>query len=306
LKKLSHLHELSPFIEIQKEADLNLNNNTSKDNNNYIQNSSFAIQKTCQIESIIDSKKKEDKNKSLKSLKVIYNNKNFSQDLKELKSAIEISDCKKKNILNSINHNFSLIKKKMDCILSKELMSVKNCKINSYSAKNNTKSENNQIFLNKIFINNIMNEDWKKNKNFGLKKHFSNEKNCPLCNSIRENNKLNEMRNSNFYYYFPFKEKYNTNLSNLHSYKTTSNNITYSSKDCIETDNHINYGNIRIRDYFPVRSQYNFFPGNPKNLINKKLNNDKKLFKQRLNSTNCIRQNKIYHNINAVKDYFDN
>ena len=50
-------------------------------------------------------------------------------------------------------------------------------------------------------------------------KHFGNEKNCPICVTIKEQNQLREESLSNKKYYFPFKDKYETNNYSINTFR---------------------------------------------------------------------------------------
>ena len=86
---------LSSFIVIRKEIDINLKR-TKIDNNSFY-NKSFNIQKTFQISPITNLNSNNIKNNNInlnnKRKKIIYENKNFFNELKELKYAFEFSDC---------------------------------------------------------------------------------------------------------------------------------------------------------------------------------------------------------------------
>ena len=62
----------------------------------------------------------------------------------------------------------------------------------------------------------------------GYQKHFGNEKNCPICVTLKEHNQLREEDLSNIKYYYPFKDKYETNSNlykNIRNRRSSFNNI---------------------------------------------------------------------------------
>jgi hypothetical protein len=344
IKNFIKVHELSPYIEIRKEVNINLNkknginieednksNSLNKQNNQ--NNSDFVIQKTCQIESLMNIDKKEDKKKEIiieeknenkieKRLenkkiekkirqKLLFDNINFSQDLQELKTAIEFSETYKNYITNSINtSNFDNMKSKIKNMTKRYLILSKHRKINSLSSKNIKQEDNNQFFLNKNFVCSLLNEETKINKSLEFKRHFNNEQICPICTSLRENYKLREKKSNNHYYYFAFKDKSNSSHSNLYNFRTTNNNnglVSNISQELLKTDNYTNFISIRMRDRMKKKNQFQPFH-QKSNAIIKKDDNHRKVLKgkKRFNSTKMIREDNLYQDLEALKSYFGN
>ena len=149
----------SSYNTIKKEIDINLK---SSKNNNSFYNKSFSIQKTCQVSTLIKNQKE-----------IMYENKCFLDDFKDLKSAFELTSNNNsmthKNIMNKkIKQKLELSnnskKGELNALVkAKQFYSNKN-KGKSYNffypkdpsplfvESNNVKSTENEM---KIFSNNI-------------------------------------------------------------------------------------------------------------------------------------------------------
>ena len=176
---------------------------------------------------------------------IIYENANFMNQFKELKNAFETYDFVNNNnndnnniIIRAYNYNnkYNSFRENHNQIKDIKKLSKNN------SAKLNKISQN-QIYFKNIsplyFPYNNKFEDEKQNKlnkycnKCGYQKHFGNEKICPLCVELKEQNQLREEKLSNKYYYYPFKDKYETNYSQQNifkKYKNTFNNLKVGKK----------------------------------------------------------------------------
>ena len=308
---------LSSYNVIKKEIDLNLR--CSKLDSSFY-NKSFTVQKTCQISSIISmnnnnanifSKKRKNNNK------LIYENKNFSNDLKELKNAFEISESNINNNINSNKNNVSVKTNKNKVFESTYENNINNnnlLKRKLNSAKVRVKSYN--YFypkeLTPLFYeytnkkNNINKNKSDKNKickKCGYKRHFGCEKNCPICIDIKEKNKLNEKKLNNLIYYFPFKNKNETNNSIQNSFRSNYNNSINKNKirQISNHDNFIYFTNLKMENLVPMDCYYNPIYLNN---INITLSKGRKL---KLNSIKKIgnEKRKIEHKYNELQKYFD-
>ena len=298
----------SSYNIIKKEIDFNLK---SSKNDNSFYNKSFTIQKTCQLSSIISINNNLNNNRNKKE--IIYENKYFLDNLKELKNAFELSAHNSKTTKNIFsekkNKNIELeINNK-----NKEHLLIKSRKLNS--AKIRGKSYN--MFYPKdptplfVELNNketIRNDIKKIDNNIctkcGYKKHFGNEKNCPICVSVKEKNKLREKKLSNLNYYFPFKDKNNTTTSIQNSFRSINNSINNNKTKCINYDNFINYVNTR-KDNYMLDFYYNPFNFTR---VSTTLNKKRKVKdKTKVDNIKQIRndQNIIYHKYDALKEYLE-
>ena len=324
----------SSYNVIKKEIDFNLK--SSKLENSF-NNKSFNIQKTCQISSIINTNIKTHKNR-INRKKIIYENKNFLNDLKDLRNAFELSDNNiniKNNINNNnlninINNNFSERMNKTNIthktnkkneVLSKhdsennnnnkkDGFSIKPRKLNSAKVRGKSYEhfyprDPTPLFVEFSNKENIINDIKMPNidnnlcKKCGYKKHFGCEKNCPICIDMKEKNKLNEKKLSNLNYYFPFKDKNKISIQN--SFRNNNSNNSHKIKQIINHDSFINFINIKMENLLPVDYYYNSYYYNS---IHTNLHKKKKL---KMNSAKPIGSDKniIYHKYNALQNYFE-
>ena len=301
---------------IKKEIDINLK--SSKNDNSFYNKSfnSLNVQRVYQISSVINlNKNYTPKKKEINE--IIYENKYFFNQLKELKNAFELSD---NNIDTKINrHIFSEINNRNN---KNHTNSEKNNDNHNIIKKKNIIDENkyNVLYPSPLFFefsninyNNNMDEFSKnENKNYcsckcDYKKHFGSEQKCPLCVSRKEGNKLMERQLSNLSYYFPFKNKYNNNNlmhKKMHnSFKKRINN-TYKLKymDYESLINFVNTNKNKEKN-IPENNYYNPFNLN-------KINGDitkKNKTATKVNSVRHIKRdkNKIHKKYKALQAYFD-
>ena len=312
----------SSYNIIKKEIDLNLK--SSKIENSFY-NQSYSIQKTCQISSIMNSKNIGNKYKMDSQSQIIFNNyknkkeiifdnKNFFNDLKELKNAFQLSD----NNNNINNENlFSSRNNKIDYKnnsenFEKNLLALKRRKLNSAKVKGRSYNAFYSKDPSPLFIEfskkNYFNEN--NNDNFcskcGYKKHFGNEKNCPLCISLRENNKKREQQTTNLNYYYPFKNKNENNNSFQNSFRSNSSiNSNNKNKQITKNDNFRKFIRVKMENLLPLDCYYNPFKINyMNNKIVKKKNIKDNL---RVNSALDIGNynDKIFNKYNALQKYFE-
>ena len=339
-KNIIQKRPLSSFNVIRKEIDLNLK--SSKIDNNSFYNKSFNIQKTCQISSITNLNSNIRNNINVNNnnrKKIIYENKNFFNELKDLKNAFELSynniiinnnkfnseiniidnsNNKFNNEINIIDNNFSerinknvFLKHNSENNINKDALLIKKRKLNS--AKVRGKSYNyfyprdpSPLFVefnNKKNINNeIQKEGINICKKCKFKKHFGCEKNCPICINMKEKNKLKEKKLSNISYYFPFKDKNNTTNSIQNSFRSNNNSINSQKiKQIINHDSFINFINIKMENLVPMDYYYNPFNMNSiHTTLNKKKRNKFISAKQIRNG-----KNKISSKYNALQNYFE-
>ena len=327
-KNFMQKRPLSSFNVIRKEIDINLK--SSKIDYSFY-NKSFNIQKTCQISSITNLNSNIKNNNIINNnnrKKIIYENKNFFNELKDLKNAFELSDNniminnntnKFNNEINIIDNNFSerinkkaFLKHNSESNINKDALLIKKRTLNS--AKVRGKSYNyfypkdpSPLFVefnNKQNINNeIQKEDNNVCKKCRFKKHFGCEKNCPICINMKEKNKLKEKKLSNISYYFPFKDK-NNNNSIQNSFRSNNNsNNSEKIKQIINHDSFINFINIKMENLVPMDYYYNpFYLNSIHTTLNKKKKNKFICAKQIRNEKN---KNKISHKYNALQNYFD-
>lgn len=307
---------LSSYNIIKKEIDINLK--SSKVDSSF-NNKSFNIQKTCQISSIINYNTNNN-NKNIK--KIIYENKNFLKDFKELKSAFELSesninnnthnDINNKNNYVSEGQNKKFMKKQYsENNLNKDALTIQNRKLNSATVRGNGYNyfypkDPSPLFIefgnNKNIYTNVKNSKFNICKKCGYKKHFGCEKDCPLCIQMKEKSKLEEKKLSNLSYYFPFKDKNNTNGCIQNSFRNNIKGInTQKIKEINNHDNFKNLMNIKMENIPLMEYYYNPFYLNS---IQTTLNRKKRM---RMNSAKDIRgdRNKIYNKYNALQKYFE-
>ena len=239
-KTMNQKRPQSSYNVIKKEIDFNVK--SSKNNNTSFYNKSFSMQKTCQISTFIKNKKE-----------IMYENKYFLDDFKDLKNAFELSSnnniMPRKNIMsakvrkkikfedknsNNKKRDFHLFDK------AKKLLSDKNI-VKSY--KYIYPKDPSPLFVEFHNANNSGNEI-KINNNVckcGYKKHFGNEEKCPICISVKEKNIIREKKLSNLNYYFPFKDKNNTTASLQNSFRSWNNSFSNKNYNCKKYENFINY-----------------------------------------------------------------
>ena len=251
---------------------------------------------------------------------IIYENANFMNQFKELKNAFENFD--DNNINNNKNYfnNNKFIKKadnyntnyyyntlrenhNNEIIKTRKLNSAK---LNKTSYHHFYRKEISPLYnlesQNKF-------EDEKQSKqnkycnNCGYQKHFGNEKNCPICVTLKEHNRLREKKLSNKYYYFPFKNKYEINNSLHNSFKRNKNSfMNFTTEKIIDRNNfyqqyiNINKGNKNsFNNTIYINNLYN----SPKNLRKKFFENKMKCKGIKRNRSN------IYNEYNVLQKYFE-
>ena len=223
---------LSSVNVIRKEIDLNYRGNSKIDNfNNTAYDKSYNMPKTRLISSVLSTNdsKRFKRNESNNN---IYENKNFINQFKELKNAFEHYGENNNNIkiINTYeNKNFKTYKDIPKNFIRENCKGINKTSrtLNSGKGKNTSyhKFYPKEISPLLSFRNKNQIEDEKQNKlykycnNCGYQKHFGNEKNCPICITIKEQNQLREEDRSNKKYYFPFKDKYETNNYSLNSFR---------------------------------------------------------------------------------------
>ena len=240
LKKSNNLLKNSNFKKrpvssvnvIRKEITLNYKGYSKFDNyNNNAYNKSYNMPKTGLISSVsntIDSKRL----KRNESNNNIYENKNFINQFKELKNAFEYykDNNNNLNIINTYeNKDFMTYRQIPKKKFRDSHKLVKKIERSLNSGKVKSKSFH-RFYPKKIsplldYQNKNQFEDEKQNKlckycsKCGYQKHFGNEKNCPICITIKVQNQLREENHSNKKYYFPFKDKYETNNYSQNSFR---------------------------------------------------------------------------------------
>ena len=298
---------LSSYNIIKKEIDLNLK--SSKIENSF-NNNSFTIQKACQISSIINMNSNILNNKK----QIIYENKNFLNDLKELKNAFEISIDNNNNnnmISERINKNM-ILEEHFENNFIRGNLSVKNRKLNSAKVRGKSYNyvypiEPSPLFIEhsskKLESNEIKNDSNNHlSKKCDYKKHFGCENNCPLCINMKIKNKLKEKKLSNISYYFPFKDKFNTSNSIHNSFRSNNNSINaHKINQIINHDSFINFINIKMDNMLPMDCYYNpFYLNNINNTLSiKKL--------KQINSAKDIKnyKKKMPSKYKALHKYFE-
>ena len=223
---------LSSINVIKKEIDINYKANSKLDSfNNTAYNKSYNMPKTRLISSVLSTNNSK-RFKRNESNNVIYENKNFIDEFKELKKAFEHygENNNNINIINTLeNKNFKTYREIPKNIIRENYKGTKKIARTLNSGKDKNTSYH-KFYPKEIsplfdFRNKKQFEDEKQNKlykycsNCGYQKHFGNEKNCPVCITIKEQNQLKEEDHSNKKYYFPFKDKYETNNYSINTFR---------------------------------------------------------------------------------------
>ena len=200
-------------------------------------------------------------NKSMKSRKNdnksnIYENMNFAQQLKELKTAFEFYSKKNQFNINNIDNytdnkhqKYKLLREHLNNNNLEDYNSEKiiTRKLNSAKIKNSSyhmvyPQEISPLYKCNQAIKFVEEEEKQTKLNcfhnkFGYQKHFGNENSCPVCTTLKENNLLREEILSNKNYYFPFKDKNEENHISLTSkcnHSKSYNNIFKKNKDKVD------------------------------------------------------------------------
>ena len=272
---------------IKKEVDFNLK--SLKPNSSFY-NKSFCIQRIYQISSINNNTKK----------RVIFGNKHFLNQLKELKNAFELSDCN------------------IDININKHIIYNNSCK-NTNSFKRKMRMNNtgyNSLFPSPLFsefssiYNDNITDDFEKYESGNMmsckcdyKKHFGNEQKCPICISKKADNKKLESKLSNRSYYFPFKNNYNNNNPVQTKYNMNNKKKCKIKYDNYELEDLIDFVKMKNENKKQEDNYYNPF-------IMNKINSE--LIKRnkttlRLNSGRQIKRdkNRIKKKYKALQAYLE-
>ena len=213
---------LSSFNVVRNEVNINIRS-TKVDNYDNITtyNKSSNLQKTKMVSTIlIESKEYPGEINSM-----MFNNKDFMNQFKQLKNDFEFYRNKYNNNLNILktfeDKKKQASKKKPECRMIEDINSENRIfrKINTSKFKGSSYHKFYPRELSPLFNYENRNrfEDEKQNKQLnwcikcGYKKHFGNEKNCPICLMIKKQNLLKEENLSNKKYYFPLKFKFDKN-----------------------------------------------------------------------------------------------
>jgi len=230
---------LSSFNVVRNEVNINIRS-TKVDNYdiNTTYNKSSNLQKTKMVSTIlIDSKEYPGEINNM-----MFNNKDFMNQFKELKNDFELYGNKNNNNLNILktfeDKKNQAYKKKPEYMMIEDNNNEDRIirKINTAKFKGNSYHKFYPKELSPLFNYKNRNnfEDEKQNKQLnwcikcGYKKHFGNEKNCPICLMIKEQNHLKEENLSNKKYYFPLKFKFDKNnyaQKTFRKYENYENNI---------------------------------------------------------------------------------
>ena len=230
---------LSSFNVVRNEVNINIRS-TKVDNYdiNTTYNKSSNLQKTKMVSTIlIDSKEYPGEINNM-----MFNNKDFMNQFKELKNDFELYGNKNNNNLNILktfeDKKNQAYKKKPEYMMIEDNNNEDRIirKINTAKFKGNSYHKFYPKELSPLFNYKNRNnfEDEKQNKQLnwcikcGYKKHFGSEKNCPICLMIKEQNHLKEENLSNKKYYFPLKFKFDKNnyaQKTFRKYENYENNI---------------------------------------------------------------------------------
>ena len=173
---------------------------------------------------------------------------NFAKQLKELKTYFEFYQKKNNcNINNKVNknHQYKIFREHLNNANLENTNSEKiiTRKLNSAKVKNSSyhiiyPKEISPLYDGFQIIKLDEEEKQSKQNNFhnkfGYQKHFGNENTCPICITLKENNLLREESLNNKNYYFPFKDKNETNhisLTSKHNHQKSFNNIFKKNKE---------------------------------------------------------------------------
>ena len=254
-------------INIPK-SEIHLNIKGSKMDNcdNTKQNESYNILKARPISSMMNSQLNQSDKEQMdnNNEENIYKNADFMNQLKELKNAFEIRDnnniiindfnnnCIKQkynhNLINNYNSNFNTTRVNQN----KEIVKSRTLKSERLNKSNPHYLHPKKMLTLYDYENKNKFEDEKQSKqnkychNCEYQKHFGNEKNCPLCMTLKEQNKLREEKLSNKNYYFPFKDKYESDFSFQSSFRKDKNLfINFTNEKSMNNSNfYLKYINI--------------------------------------------------------------
>ena len=273
---------LSSFNVVRNEVNINIRS-TKVDNYdiNTTYNKSSNLQKTKMVSTIlIDSKEYPGEINNM-----MFNNKDFMNQFKELKNDFELYGNKDNNNLNILktfeDKKNQAYKKKPEYMMIEDNNNEDRIirKINTAKFKGNSYHKFYPKELSPLFNYKNRNnfEDEKQNKQLnwcikcGYKKHFGNEKNCPICLMIKEQNHLKEENLSNKKYYFPLKFKFDKNnyaQKTFRKYENYENNINNLFNPKNEDEN---FKSHNINYIFSTPNNMNF----QKNKNNKDLKRSK-------------------------------
>ena len=296
-KFYNHIKNRPPSSNEREEKNcINLKNSKIDNFDITIYNKSYNNIKTRPISSMMNSRI----NQSDKS---IYDNVNFIKEFKELKNAFEtcdnINNDKTLNNFNIYIHYYSTLKKNPNRDINKvRKFSSASCRNSSYQQYNHNEMP---PFINLENKNNFEEEkDIKHNKrcnNIVYQKHFGNDKTCPICVSKKEQNHLREEKLNNRNYYFPFKDKYDTNYSFQSSFRNQNNDFNNcKTEKRFKIDN--NYINLFNSKKGNVRNFLNPFYLN--SIFNSSHNVGKRIMRNKIRCKD-IKRNKS--NINEKYDF---
>ena len=302
-------------IIIKKEIDFNVR---SSKNDNSFNNKSFNslnVQRIYPLSSFTNFTLKNNLSQNRKE--IMYENKYFFSQLKELKNAFELSDNNIDIKINKHKHIFSEIsnrnknnnhhlKKDVNCHEKNNTSIPIKKRIKNHGKENNTLYPSPLFFeFSNINNNNNFMDELENNKNncckYEYKKHFGSEKKCPICISRKEDNKLMERQLSNSSYYFPFKNKFSNNNSMHNSFKKKSKK-KYKIK-YMDYNSLIDFVNQKKEVIVPEKNYYNPFVLN-------KINADKSKKNKTMIRVNSVRhikrdKNRIQKKYKALQAYFD-
>lgn len=233
---------LSSANVIRKEININFKRSKMDNYNTTNYNKSYNIPKTRFFSSDVST----NGNKSYKlrlnySKNIMYENTDFVKQFKELKNAFEFyGDNNNLQLDNNYEDNrFYSYRENLEYIYPGNYKKEKKIirKLNSAKFKGNSyhvfyPKEISPLYECKDRNGFEEEKQSKANNNYicskcGYQKHFGNEKNCPICKNLKENNLLREENLSNKPYYFPFKDKYDTNNSKKRSLGNHDTNFNY-------------------------------------------------------------------------------
>ena len=303
--------------------------NISKKNNFKYNNKSPNIQKIRFISSVLDNRtnKVREDNFQFKN-GIIYENINFKNQFKELKKDFEIYDYNtNSNYIKSSNtfenklysDNFNTVRECPNNIIQKikyhrKQEIIKKRKLNSAKVKNTSyhlfyPKEISPLYDYK-YTKQFEDEKQNKPNNFcrkcGYQKHFGNERTCPLCVTLKEQNHLKEEQLDNKKYYFPFKNKYENKYhhSKQNSFRKHNNSFNTLAIDKIVNNNNHHCKFINIRKENCPRSFYN--PFNINNVISSPNYYQKQSNKEDINYREIIKsRSNIYDKYDVVEQYFE-
>ena len=296
-----------------KKRPLSSITNDIPNNDITIQNKSHNLQKIRPISSMMNSQIEQNDKLQINKESVIYENKNFKKQFKELKNAFESYDDNDNNDNNKDYYNFNIYNNYND-ILRENQNKVKRRIMKFNSGKNHSISYNNHYQKEILPLYNFecidKFEDEKQNKqnkfckHCKYQRHFGNENNCPICSTRKEQNHIREEKLDSKNYYFPFKDKYETN-SSIHHHSFRKNNRILNN---FQTErlyiNNSNYLNL-----FKTKNDYKISILNPY-YLNNMFNSPNNLRQKMINNKfNCKDINKCRSNIfkkyNEIQKYFE-